>query len=155
MSTLRGAAFATGLSLACLVGSQVFAGKVELVVTPRNAENAGFAISALPVEYEGAARFIVKRDLSKAKSLDPELMIRRQAILRVGNDAGLIVDCRIEPGIEKNIATYSFTLARRFLPQARLTVTEYDDYRNSNGRAPLIGGGTIYTIDLDMFKDKE
>ena len=156
MSIIRSAAFAMGLPLACLSCGKVFAGKIELVVTPQNAESAGFTIIALPVKYDGAARFVVTRDLSKAKQLNPELTTRRQAILRVGNAAGLIIECRLEPEIESNnVAKYSFILARSTLQQAHLTVTEYDDYRNANGRLHLIGGGTIYKIDLDLFGEEK
>ena len=149
----RVTAWTAGLSLAWLACGEALAIKIVCKVTPNNAVSAGFAISAGPERQDGTVTLTISRDLSKAKSFPPDsdLTISRTAVLRVFGDAGLLVKCRLEPRTEKNILKYHVSLARDHLKHAHLTISEVDDLKDIEGRAPLIGGGMIYEIALNSF----
>ena len=146
-------AFAVVACLVYLTSSEAFARKEQVQVSPHNAKTEGFAIIAKPAKEVGATTFIISRDLSKAKSFGPDsdLTNRRDATLRVYGDAGLVIECRLEPEIEKNVLKYRVTLARNLLAHAHLTISEVDDYKNVEGREHLLGGGTFYELTLDNF----
>ncbi len=156
MNTRRIATFAVGLSLACLTCGEAFGLKISLQLSPQNAESAGFVIKARPENEDGTTTFFISRDLAKANTFDADsdLTIRRYATLRVSGDAGLVIECRLEPTVEQNVLKYRITLARGLLAHAQLTVTEVDDYKNLEGRPHLFGGGTLYEIALDKFSAK-
>jgi hypothetical protein len=151
MRTLRVVAMAAGLSLACLACRDVFAITLLFKVSPHT--EGPFAISAKPVHEGAALKFSVALDLSQVNTLpdDSNLTIRRAATLRVEGADGVAIQCRVEPTIEKGIATYRVTLANDLVAHARLAVSETKEDQNAAGMPRLPGGGLIYEIHLDEF----
>jgi len=126
--------------------------KQEMRLSPKNAAQTGFAVSAEAAKEDGAVTIVIVRDLSKARSFgaDSELTIRREATLRVFSEKGLLINCRIEPELQKGAVKYRITLARDLLSHAHLTIAEIDDYKELVGREHLIGG-TFYELNLQEF----
>lgn len=127
--------------------------KQEMRLSPQNATQTGFAVSTEAAKEEGAVTIVILRDLSKARSFgaDSGLTVRREATLRVFSDKGLLINCRIEPELQKGAAKYRITLAKDLVAHAHLTVAEIDDYKELVGREHLLGGGTFFELNLQEF----
>lgn len=143
--------------VACAGLLLVFAGvayavKLQVQVSPQSAQESGFSVTADSRE-EGLVDYTITRDLSKVRAFpaDSSLEIRRFATLEICGDSGLIARCQIEAEREKDVLTYRFTLARSAVAHSHFTVAEIDDYKNTEGREHLLGGGTFYEVDLVNF----
>jgi hypothetical protein len=128
--------------------------KLEMKITPRNAAEAGFVVTFRRGREPDTVTVRVARDTAKSQPVrSPDLMLRRSATLRVHGDAGLLLECQVEPRDEHGALVYDFTLARPLLAHAALSVAEIDDYKTP-GREHLLGGGTFYDLSLAEFPGK-
>jgi len=141
--------------LASLCPGIAHAEKVAVTVAPKNAADSGFVVTFRPGPDANTVTVRLARDTARSQPVNsPDLMLRRSATLRVWGDAGLLLDCPIEPREEKGrVLLYEFILARSLLANAHLTVAEIDDYK-APGREHLIGGGTFYELPLADFQGK-
>lgn len=149
ISLLPVLALASGLML-CWPGTAQ-AVKLEMKIGPKKAAEAGFVVSCRPAREPNAVTVRVVRDPAKSQPVNSaDLMLRRSATLRVYGDAGLLLECQLEPREEHGRLIYEFTLARPLLAHAALSVAEIEDYKTP-GREHLLGGGTFYDLSLADF----
>ena len=123
-------------------------------LTAQNLTEAGFAVTAVKRD-DGMLDVRVTRDLSKARSFAPasDLETDRAAVLELASPAageGPVVCCTLAGAEAEGVVTFRFQLAPAHLKLARLTVSEYDNYKKRTGerREDLIGGGTHFTLAL-------
>jgi len=135
-----------------LLSSEALALKKLVHVTPKNQESHGFSVASDPRD-NGAVQIVITRDLSKARSFGPDsdLEVRRSATLKVSGDSGLIVQCQVDAAKKKQTVVYRFTIARDRIPHSFFTVAEIDDYKETEGREHLLGGGTYFEFRLADF----
>lgn len=125
--------------------------KTEMKIAPKNAAEAGFVVSFRPGREPNTVTVRVVRDTAKSQRVNSaDLMLRRWATLRVSGDAGLLLECQVEPREEQTRLVYEFTLARPLLAHAALSVAEIEDYK-APAREHLLGGGTFYNLTLAEF----
>ena len=138
-----------------LLSGEAFALKQGAQVTPKSQENLGFSVTTEPRD-DGAVRFVITRDLAKARSFaaDSELEVRRSSTLKVSGDSGLIVECPVNADKKKETLVYRFTIARERIATSHFTVAEIDDYKDTENREHLLGGGTYYEFNLADFAVK-
>ena len=138
-----------------LVTGEAFAVKQRIQVTPTHLQITGFSVASQRLKGE-LLEFKITRDLSKAPSYGPEsdLEVRRDATLDVRSGTASVVECQLAPNTQKKTLTYRFVIARDFVPHSLFTLAEIDDYKNTDGREHLIGGGTIYEFRLADFVGK-
>ena len=143
---------AVGLTSFC--AWTAYAQKLQIKIGPKHAAEAGFVVSFRPAREANAVRVRVVRDPAKSQPVNSaDLMLRRSATLRVYGDAGLLVECQVEPREEHSRLIYEFTLARPLLAHATLSVAEIEDYK-APGREHLLGGGTFYDLTIADFPEQ-
>jgi hypothetical protein len=145
------------LSLVCvlLLSASAQAEKLEARVSPKNQQSMGFSLSVEPRTGDMVG-ITVTRDLSKARTFDAnsDLELRRSSILRVYGDSGLMVECPVTSDQRKNTVVYWFSVAKAQLANTHFTVMEIDDYKATELREHLIGGGTYFEFNLADFAAK-
>ena len=135
-----------------LVCTQARALKLLARMTPENLLAAGFAVT-IDRQQDGTLALTISRDLTKAPSYPPdsELTVSRSAYLEVSGPSGLRFKGGLAPSQNKNLVVYHFVLAGDSLSSSTFTLSEIDDYKDTERRAHLIGGGTIYEFRLADF----
>lgn len=145
------------LSLGCimLLSATAQAEKIEARVSPKNQQSMGFSLSVEP-RTGNMLGITVTRDLSKARTFDAnsDLELRRKSMLRVYGDSGLSVECPVTGEQKKNTVVYWFSVANAQLANTHFTVMEIDDYKATELREHLIGGGTYFEFNLADFVEK-
>ena len=125
--------------------------KLQIRVSPKNATEAGFTVSFRPGRQQNTVTVSVVRDTAKSQPVNSaDLMLRRSATLRLYGDAGLLLECPVQPRDEHGRLVFEFTLAQSLLGHAHLSVAEIEDYK-APGREHLLGGGTFYELPLAEF----
>lgn len=138
-----------------LLSASTQAEKLEARVSPKNQQSMGFSLTVEPRTGD-MMRITVTRDLSKARTFDAnsDLELRRSSMLRVYGDSGLIVECPVTSEQKKNTVVYWFSVTKAQLANTHFTVMEIDDYKATELREHLIGGGTYFEFNLADFVAK-
>ena len=133
----------------CLLATQALGAKRAVELTAENLPQEGFVISATRTP-DGLIAVTLTRELAKSRTFDPasELQIVRSTNLEIRDGEGIIARSSLEPQTNETTITYHFQLAPRYLAESRVVISEIDDYKKSLNREHLIGGGTIFTLQL-------
>ena len=137
--------------LLILAPAEAYALKTSVEMTPDNLQQSGFSMKVKNLE-DGTVEFTLSRDLAKARSFaqDSDLQLKRSSTLEVFGKPGLVAKCNVEPKIQENNLTYSFAMARDWVPYSHFQIAEIDYYKDTK-REHLIGGGTFYDFRLALF----
>jgi hypothetical protein len=149
---IRHSLFAVAVGTLLLLGPrEACALKLLAEMTPASLQDSGFAMK-VENRKDGTVAFTLTRDLSKARTFEPDsdLRVRRYSSLKVSGQTGLVAQCDVEPGKEKNTLIYRFVIARDCVPNSNFTLSEIEDYKDET-REHLIGGGTNYEFRLALF----
>lgn len=143
-------------AIACLVVllsvSPAFALKVGMKVTPEWTKESGITVQTEKRE-DGTIGFTVTRYLDKAPSYpaESELTIVRTAYLKIASPAGAMAETIVAAKVKKGMETYWFSVSRAAIAHSTFSLWEVQDYKDTENQRHLLGGGTIYDVDLSAF----
>lgn len=134
------------------LSAPAFALKLMQKVTPQWTKESGITVQTEKRE-DGSIGFTVTRYLDKARKFpaDSELTIDRTAHLEIRNSRDSLAQTRVEGTVTKDSVVYWFSLSRDCVSHSRFSLSEYDDYKDTENKPHLIGGGTNYEFDLTEF----
>ena len=139
--------------LAVLVGCwPAFALKAFSKVTPKWTKESGITVQTEKRD-DGSISFTVTRYLDEKPKYpaDSDFMVKRTAFLKIGTPYGDMARTNVAAEEKKGTLVYWFSLSRVAVPHSTFTLSEYDDYKDTEKREHLIGGGSIYEFDLAEF----
>jgi hypothetical protein len=127
----------------------VLAEKIKVDLTQDNLKVHGFAVDTTR-NTNGTIDVTIRRDLAKAHSLEPgsDLELVRTATLEVEGPTGIIVRCQLQGDTETGSVVYQFTIGHDQFSHTGFRLSEIDDYKKSAHREHMVGGGTIFELNL-------
>jgi hypothetical protein len=123
--------------------------KLGVNLNSANLEQEGFVLTTAKRD-DGTIDVTLTRQLSKARSFDAtsDLELVRNATLEVSGQDGVLVRCNIASENTNGTAVYHFQVAPAQFSHSKLIISEIDDYKKRDSREHLLGGGTIFTLQL-------
>jgi hypothetical protein len=145
--------------LVCLMSDRALALWMVAPVSPDNAKDAGFEVTA--ESTDGTTTIVISRHVADqgARDGDSDAKTRRFAQLNVSGTAGQAVECQVEPTREGEYLKYRVRLARKLLPPAKFSIFEstppdpsqihiIDPRLVGGARVIMIGGDTHFLEGL-------